>query len=298
MENSIILKENEKIENLIYEIRGKQVMLDSDLAKLYECKNGTKVINQAVKRNITKFPERYCFQLTETEYRNLKFQNGTSSLNNYGGVRKMPFVFTEQGVAMLATVLKTPVADAVSMRIIDAFVYMRRYLSDVTGSNMLVNHEERILKLEEQFNKFSSKRNTIIYEGKIYDAYSVMLDIFNEAKGEIIIVDNYVNKELLDILREVDKKIIVISNNMNNELIKKYESQYDNTQFVSDNPFHDRYIILDRKEAYVSGMSLKDVGKKYSYINKIEESIFINELIKRIIKILKWATNFQICPCI
>ena len=287
MENSIILKENEKIENLIYEIRGKQVMLDSDLAKLYECKNGTKVINQAVKRNITKFPERYCFQLTETEYRNLKFQNGTSSLNNYGGVRKMPFVFTEQGVAMLATVLKTPVADAVSMRIIDAFVYMRRYLSGEIGSNMLVNHEERILKLEEQFNKFSSKRNTIIYEGKIYDAYSVMLDIFNEAKDEIIIVDNYVNKELLDILREVDKKIIVISNNMNNELIKKYESQYDNTQFVSDNPFHDRYIILDRKEAYVSGMSLKDVGKKYSYINKIEESIFINELIKRIIKILK-----------
>lgn len=287
MENSIILKENEKIENLIYEIRGKQVMLDSDLAKLYECKNGTKVINQAVKRNITKFPERYCFQLTETEYRNLKFQNRTSSLNNYGGVRKMPFVFTEQGVAMLATVLKTPVADAVSMRIIDAFMYMRRYLSGEIGSNMLVNHEERILKLEEQFNKFSSKRNTIIYEGKIYDAYSVMLDIFNEAKGEIIIVDNYVNKELLDILREVDKKIIVISNNMNNELIKKYESQYDNTQFVSDNPFHDRYIILDRKEVYASGMSLKDVGKKYSYINKIEESIFINELIKRIIKILK-----------
>lgn len=287
MENSIILKETENIENLIYEIRGKQVMLDSDLAKLYECKNGTKVINQAVKRNITKFPERYCFQLTETEYRNLKFQNGTSSLNNYGGVRKMPFVFTEQGVAMLATVLKTPVADAVSMRIIDAFVYMRRYLSGEIGSNMLVNHEERILKLEEQFNKFSSKRNTIIYEGKIYDAYSVMLDIFNEAKDEIIIVDNYVNKELLDILREVDKKIIVISNNMNNELIKKYESQYDNTQFVSDNPFHDRYIILDRKEVYVSGMSLKDVGKKYSYINKIEESIFINELIKRIIKILK-----------
>lgn len=287
MKNSIILKENEKIENLIYEIRGKQVMLDSDLAKLYECKNGTKVINQAVKRNITKFPERYCFQLTETEYRNLKFQNGTSSLNNYGGVRKMPFVFTEQGVAMLATVLKTPVADAVSMRIIDAFVYMRRYLSGEIGSNMLVNHEERILKLEEQFNKFSSKRNTIIYEGKIYDAYSVMLDIFNEAKDEIIIVDNYVNKELLDILREVDKKIIVISNNMNNELIKKYESQYDNTQFVSDNPFHDRYIILDRKEVYVSGMPLKDVGKKYSYINKIEESIFINELTKRIIKILK-----------
>ena len=287
MENSIILKENEKIENLIYEIRGKQVMLDSDLAKLYECKNGTKDINKAVNRNINKFPENYYFQLTETEYKNLKFQNETSSSNNYGGIRKMPYVFTEQGVYMLATILRTKVASDITMRIIDAFVYIRRYLSGEIGSNMLVNHEERILKLEEQFNKFSSKRNTIIYEGKIYDAYSVMLDIFNEAKDEIIIVDNYVNKELLDILREVDKKIIVISNNMNNELIKKYESQYDNTQFVTDNPFHDRYIILDRKEVYASGMSLKDVGKKYSYINKIEESIFINELIKRIIKILK-----------
>ena len=287
MENSIILKENEKIENLIYEIRGKQVMLDSDLAKLYECKNGTKDINKAVNRNTNKFPENYYFQLTESEYKNLKFQNETSSSNNYGGIRKMPYVFTEQGVYMLATILRTKVASDITMRIIDAFVYMRRYLSGEIGSNMLVNHEERILKLEEQFNKFSSKRNTIIYEGKIYDAYSVMLDIFNEAKDEIIIVDNYVNKELLDILREVDKKIIVISNNMNNELIKKYESQYDNTQFVSDNPFHDRYIILDRKEVYASGMSLKDVGKKYSYINKIEESIFINELIKRIIKILK-----------
>ena len=262
-------------------------MLDSDLAKLYECKNGTKDINKAVNRNTNKFPENYYFQLTESEYKNLKFQNETSSSNNYGGIRKMPYVFTEQGVYMLATILRTKVASDITMKIIDAFVYIRRYLSDVTGSNMLVNHEERILKLEEQFNKFSSKRNTIIYEGKIYDAYSVMLDIFNEAKEEIIIVDNYVNKELLDILREVDKKIIVISNNMNNELIKKYESQYDNTQFVSDNPFHDRYIILDRKEVYASGMSLKDVGKKYSYINKIEESIFINELIKRIIKILK-----------
>lgn len=141
MENSIILKENEKIENLIYEIRGKQVMSDSDLAKLYECKN------KAVNRNTNKFPENYYFQLTETEYKNLKFQNETSSSNNYGGIRKMPYVFTEQGVYMLATVLRTKVASDITMRIIDAFVYIRRYLSDVTGSNMLVNHEERILKL-------------------------------------------------------------------------------------------------------------------------------------------------------
>lgn len=123
MENSIILKENEKIENLIYEIRGKQVMLDSDLAKLYECKNGTKDINKAVNRNTNKFPENYYFQLTETEYKNLKFQNETSSSNNYGGIRKMPYVFTEQGVYMLATILRTKVASDITMRIIDAFVY-------------------------------------------------------------------------------------------------------------------------------------------------------------------------------
>ena len=114
---------------------------------MYECKNGTKDINKAVNRNTNKFPENYYFQLTETEYKNLKFQNETSSSNNYGGIRKMPYVFTEQGVYMLATVLRTKVASDITMRIIDAFVYIRRYLSDVTGSNMLVNHEERILKL-------------------------------------------------------------------------------------------------------------------------------------------------------
>ena len=120
---------HEKIENMIYEIRGVQVMLDSDLAKLYECKNGTKTINQAVKRYVNKFPERYMFQLTEIEYKNLKFQLGTSSLNDYGGVRKLPYVFTEQSIAMLATILRTQVADIVSMKIIDAFVYMRKYLA-------------------------------------------------------------------------------------------------------------------------------------------------------------------------
>lgn len=146
--------EKEKIESLIYEIRGLEVMLDSDLAKLYECVNGTKTINQAVKRHLNKFPERYMFQLNKIEYENLKSQVGTSKLSNYGGVRKLPFAFTEQGVAMLATILHTSVADEISMRIIDAFVYMRKYLSKESKNNILINHEERILKLEESFDKF------------------------------------------------------------------------------------------------------------------------------------------------
>ena len=274
----------ERIDNLIYEIRGKQVMLDSDLARLYECVNGTKTINQAVKRHINKFPERYMFQLNKEEYLNLKSQLGTTSLNSYGGVRKLPYVFTEQGVAMLATILKTQVADVISMRIIDAFVYMRKYLSN--ENSMLVNHEERILKLEESLDKLSSKQNSIIYEGKIYDAYSALLDIFNEAKEEIILIDNYANKELLDTIRKINKKIIIMSKNLDKILIKKYNSQYENVVFINNNPFHDRYIVLDKKDVYVSGMSLKDLGKKYSYIYKVNEEIFIYELIKRINNVL------------
>ena len=276
-----IEKEN-KIESMIYEIRGVQVMLDSDLAKLYECANGTKSINQAVKRHLNKFPQRYMFQLNKIEYENLKSQTGTTRLSNYGGVRKLPFVFTEQGVAMLATILHTSVADEISMRIIDAFVYMRKYLSNDTKNNILINHEERILKLEKSFDKFSNKDLSIIYEGKIYDAYSIMLDIFNEAKEEIIVVDNYVNKELLDVLRNINKNIIILSKNIGNELKMKYERQYTNSVFIENNTFHDRYIILDRKEVYVSGMSLKDLGKKYTYINKVNEEIFIRELLKRL----------------
>ena len=196
------LIEKEKIENMIYKIRGVEVMLDSDLAKLYECTNGTKDINKAVKRNINRFPEDFYFQLSEKELNDLRFQNGTLEIKGQGQHSKyLPHVFTEHGVAMLSSVLKTDIAADMSIKIIRAFVYMRKYLSENNKSNILVNHEERILKLEESFDKFSSKEKTIIYEGKIYDSYSILIDVFNEANDEIIIIDNYSNKELFDILR-------------------------------------------------------------------------------------------------
>lgn len=272
------LQEEKQIDNLIFEIRGLEVMLDSDLAKLYECANGTKDINKAVKRNMKKFPPDFYFQLTDIETKKLWFQNGTA--NNM--TRTNPHVFTEQGIAMLSSVLKTEIAYEMSVKIMRAFVYMRKYLSTNNKNNILVNHEERILKLEESFNKFSSKQSSIIYEGKIYDANSILLDILNDANEEIIIIDNYINKELLDLLKDINTKIIMISKNFNEELIKKYKSQYKNICFIDNNPFHDRYIIIDKKEVYISGMSLKDIGKKYSYINKINEEIFIKELLKRI----------------
>ena len=130
--NEVIVKENIKIENMIYEIRGKQVILDSDLAKLYQCKNGTKSINLAVKRHINRFPKRFMFQLTKEEYNNSRFQFETLNKNNQRqglNLKYLPYAFTEQGVAMLSAVLKTPVAEEISIRIMDAFVAMRKYIS-------------------------------------------------------------------------------------------------------------------------------------------------------------------------
>ena len=155
------LKEELNIENMIYEIRGKQVMLDSDLARLYECTNGTKSINLAVNRNLVKFPNDFYFKLTDEETKNLRFQiEASSSTTNYGGKRYNSYAFTEQGVAMLATVLRTKVAAEVSINIMRAFVKMRKYISNnfYQSEKILINHENRILMLEESFDKLNEKQ--------------------------------------------------------------------------------------------------------------------------------------------
>ena len=280
------LKEELNIENMIYEIRGKQVMIDSDLARLYECKNGTKEINQAVKNNMNKFPERYSFQLSDEEYSNLRSKILTSSCNKYGGRRYNPRVFTEQGVAMLATILKSKVAVQTSIKIMDTFVKMRKYISNNLYQNekILINHENRILKLEEFFDKLNEKQkiNTIFYEGQIYDAYSLLIDILSTAKKEIMIIDNYAGKELLDILKEININIKIVSSNIDNMLKKKYESQYSNVSFINNNTFHDRFLIIDRKILYNSGSSFKDLGKKCFYIGKIDDEEILNNILKKI----------------
>ncbi len=191
------LKEELNIENMIYEIRGKQVMLDSDLAKLYECKNGTKDINKAVKRNIERFPKNFYFQITEEEMKKLWFQSGTANKM----IRSLPYVFTEQGIAMLSSVLHTQIAISQSIRIMDAFVKMRKIISSNLIEQKYINElvikdNERINLLEESFSKLEEKEkiNHIFYEGQIYDAYSLLIDIFKGAKEEIIIIDNYADK--------------------------------------------------------------------------------------------------------
>ena len=271
-----IEKVDDGVESMIYEVNGTQVMLDSELAKLYQCKNGTKEINQAVKNNPLKFPDRFSWLLNAFDLEELRSKNLTTNYSKMS--RSNPRVFTEQGVMMLATILKSEIAVEVSINIMDAFVKLRRYVSNsLMNSEMLINHENRILKLENIFNKIQEKEkiNTIFFEGQIFDAYTLLLDIFDEAKKELIIIDNYAGKELLKILKNVDKKIIVISKNIDNILVKKYS----NIEFKNIDIFHDRFIIIDRKKLYSCGASFKDLGKKCFAINEMKSEELINNLL-------------------
>ena len=281
--NEIIVRDNIKIENMIYEVRGKQVMLDSDLAKLYGCKNGTKEINQAVKNNPEKFPERFSWKLTDDETKDFLVKNFDKKKETRGGRYKNPRVFTEQGVAMLSTILKSNVATKTSIAIMDAFVSMRKYISNdlvklSNYSNMLIDHEGRIKILESAFSKLESFSNEIFFEGQIYDAYSLLLDIFNTSNKSIIIIDNYVSKELLDVLSKTSKDVTIYSKNMDNTLISKYQSRYNNLTIKNNNGFHDRFIIIDGITLYHCGASFKDLGKKCFGINKIENIEMIKEI--------------------
>ena len=315
-ENEVIFDGNKNITSLIYEIRGKQVMLDSDLAKLYECKNGTKEINQAVKNNPKKFPERFSFVLTDEELVGLRSQfataNGgvailrskiltartgddglwsklsTANVNISNKSRSNPRVFTEQGVYMLATILKSSVATEVSIEIMDAFVKMRQYIDSnkMILPNRILLLEEKVdensKKIDELFNKFNTRsivKSYIFFEGEFYDAHSVLLDILGSARKEVIMIDNYTNKKLLDVLRKIDKKIVVVSKSIDKVLKEKYESQYKNITFLNNNSFHDRFIIIDRKLLYHSGASFKDLGNKCFAINKIEDKEYLKRLI-------------------
>lgn len=279
--NELLISEKIKIEDLIYEVRGKQVMLYSDLAKLYQCSNGTKTINQAVKRHINRFPERFMFQLTEKEFQVLWSQLGTA---NFKMTRALPYAFTEEGVAMLATILRTSVAEQVSIAIMDAFVEMRRYIKSNNYDKRISNIETKIIEYDNNFklifDNFENKvNNDIFFEGQTYDAYSLLLDIFDNSKTSIIIIDNYIDKKLLDLLSKTDKQIKIYTKNINNELVNKYQGQYHNVKIIQTNKFHDRFIVVDNKVLYHCGASFKDLGKKCFAISRIEDENILNNLL-------------------
>ena len=285
--NEIITKEDIKIEDLIYEIRGKKVMFDSDLAKLYGCKNGTKEINQAVKNNLERFPNRYCFRITEEEYNNLK----SNILTSKGGSRKGHTVFTEQGVYMLATILKNKMAASITIAVMDAFVTMKSIintslLEQKYFNELTIKNTEDIKLLQESFDKLNIKEsnNHIFYEGQIYDEYSLLIDILSKAKKEIIIIDNYSGKKLFDIIKDIKIKVKVYTQSIDNISKDKYEVQYNNLKIINTDIFHDRFIIIDKRVLYHSGASFKDLGKKCFAITKIEDNNILKELLNKLKK--------------
>jgi len=286
---------------MIYEIRGKYVMFDSDLGRIYECKNGTKTINQAVNRHLDRFPSDFYFQLSQDEYEYLQSQLGTANLNSM--TRVLPYVFTEQGVAMLATVLRTNVAAEMSVSIMRAFVKMRHYILNNVGENkyikdMLLRHDNelsehsnRIKLLQESFDKLEQDKeiDEIYFNGKAYDAYSKVLDIFSEAKEELIVVDRYTDKSFLDMIRNLECKVILITSKRSKLTkldIEKYNGDYNNLTIYYDDTFHDRYFIIDRDKFYHSGNSINHIGYRKSGIDLLHDlsvkNVLINDINKRI----------------
>ena len=285
--NKIVVSDNIKIENMIYEIRGKNVMLDSDLAMLFGYE--TKQLNRQVLRNINRFPENYCFQITDTEYISLRCQNGTLK-NGRGEHRKyLPYVFTEYGITMLAGILKSELAIKMSLRIVDIFITMKNYINTSLieqkyFNELTIKNTEDVKLLQESFDKLNTKEsnNHIFYEGQIYDAYLLLIDILSKAKKEIIIIDNYAGKKLFDIIKNINVKVKIYTENIDNISKEKYEKQYNNLEIINTNIFHDRFIIIDNKVLYHSGASFKDLGKKCFAITKMEDNNILKELLNKI----------------
>ena len=286
--NYIISKDEIKIEDMIYEVRGKQVMLSSDVAKLYNSE--TKIINQVVKRNINRFPDYFCFQLTIEEYYSLRSHFVTSKETNLvkkGGNRYLPYVFTEHGIMMLSGLLKNDIAAEINIKIINAFVTMRKYISNNLIEQKYINDlvlkdSKRIDLIESALSELKEKSNHLFFEGQIYDAYSLLIDIFDKSQKEIIIIDNYIDRNLLNILSKTKKKVKIVTNKYNNQDYEKYKIQYKNVELTINNAFHDRFIIIDRKMLYHCGASFKDLGKKCFEISIIEESDILEKLLKKL----------------
>lgn len=306
--NEISVKEPEEvlitettIQNLIYVIRGQQVMLDKDLAFLYQVETGA--LNRAVKRNIKRFPESFCFQLSEEEYENLRCQIGISSLeiNGYGGRRYLPYVFTEQGIAMLSAVLRSDVAIQVSIKIMNTFVEMRRFMAN---SSLVLNRineievkqlvyqkdaEEKFDKIFTYISEHEEVSQKIFFEGQIYDAFSLLTELIAKAKTEIVLIDNYVDVGTLNILAKKRENVkaqiyTVKRTRLSPTDINNFNQQYPVLGVDYTEEFHDRFLIIDGILAYHVGASLKDAGKKCFAINKIEDRANIIDILNRIKK--------------
>lgn len=292
-----------EIENRIFYFRGTQVMLDSDLATIYQVE--TRVLNQAVNRNIERFPELFRFQLTEVEFENwksqivmsenhnLKSQNVISSV--HGGRRTLPYVFTEQGVAMLSAVLRSKIAVQISIQIINAFVEMRKFIANHYGLLQRMEGIERKQietdqKFEQVFKALESKNaipnQGVFFDGQVFDAYELASKIIRSAKISIVLIDNYIDENTLTHLSKKAKsvKVVLLTKTMSNQLtldVNKANEQYGNFEIRVFANSHDRFIIIDNSDVYHLGASLKDLGKKWFAFSKMDKSS-VSNIIKEI----------------
>jgi len=298
--NDIVISDINEIENRIFTIRGVQVMLDSDLAEMYQTE--TKYINRAMKRNPDRFPETFVFQLTEEEIemltsrfqigtlnKNLRFQIGTSNIR--GGRRYLPFAFTEQGVAMLSAVLSTPVAIKVSVRIINVFVEMRKFIAIYGGllqrmdgleQKQLEIKLETDQKFDRVFKALESKDTIpaqgVFFENQVFDAYEFTSKIIRSAEKNIILIDNYIDETTLTHLSKKKKgvKVLLLTPKIEEALkldIQKANTQYGGFEAKIFNKSHDRFLIIDdTKEVYHLGASLKDLGRKWFAFSKMDKN--------------------------
>lgn len=293
-ENTLIPIEETNITDMIYTIRGKQVMLDSNLASLYQVT--TKRLNEQVSRNKNRFPAEFMFRLTKEEYENLRSQFATSSEDYaHGGRRYMPYAFTEQGIAMLSAVLKSDIAVEVSIRIMNSFVEMRKFLF---SNQQLFSRLDRVelkqletdKKLEEVFNYIASNteiKQKIFFDGQIYDAFSFIADLIGKAQSKLILIDNYVDLNTLNMLCKKNSGVDVLiatagKGSLTTKDINKFNAQYPRLSVKSTTDFHDRFLIIDDKEGYFIGASIKDAGKKSFAITKIEDGNLIQDLINKV----------------
>ena len=293
-DKNLVIVDNREIQNMIYTIRDKQVMIDSDLATLYQVT--TKRLNEQVRRNKNRFPSEFMFRLTAEEYENLRSQNATSSEDNaHGGRRYMPYAFTEQGISMLSAVLKSDVAVEVSIKIMNSFVEMRRFL--LSNKEMFARLDrvelkqlETDKKLEEVFNYIATNtevKQNIFFDGQIYDAFSFIVGLVKKAKKEIILIDNYVDVNTLNILCKKNKGVDVVittagKGSLSTKDITKFNAQYPKLSVKTNTYFHDRFLIVDKTEVYHIGASIKDAGKKSFGITRIEDKDLIMSLVNKV----------------
>ena len=280
--NEIIIDE-QNIKNKIYTIRGVQVMLDRDLAELY----GVKPIRlrEQVKRNIKRFPEDFMLQLNDEEIDFMVSQNAIPSKQHLGGAK--PYVFTEQGVSMLSAVLKTELAIEMSIKIVRAFVNMRKFLlSNASIFQRLDNIEHKLLKHDENFKKIFNAiedksikpKQGIFFNGQIFDAYKFINELIKSAKKSIILIDNYIDETTLTLFSKIPNiKVTIYTKNISKQLeldLKKYNQQYKNIELKEFKNSHDRFLIIDDIEIYHIGASLKDLGKKWFAFSKFDKDSF------------------------